>query len=337
MAKRDMTFLNGIIKSLEKELLTPATLMRIIDEPDYKSAFRALKEQGFGKNAATDEADSEAILQAETLALDDFAREFSPGDEYSEFCLSGIDFYNAERFLRSGYIRSFGFVQTRTGLIGDVAAALKTGEKNAEYGKAGQSGGKDKNALLQELVSAYAEGKALFESGKASGAEISSIFIKARYARLLKKCGGQLNAFLKNEIDCKNISTALRAKTQDEIDKLFIGGGNLKKEDVDFVFSQDADKTEKRFAFTPFAEVIELAEKEKAAGTPLIGFEAAADGFALKELKKKKYETEGATPFVLYYLYKSAEIKNVRIILTGKRAGASAEDIKRRLRTGYDG
>ena len=152
MAKRDMTFLNGIIKSLEKELLTPATLMRIIDEPDYKSAFRALKEQGFGKNAATDEADSEAILQAETLALDDFAREFSPGDEYSEFCLSGIDFYNAERLLRSGYIRGFGFVQTRTGLIGDVAAALKTGEKNAKYGKTGQSGGKDKNALLHVPV-----------------------------------------------------------------------------------------------------------------------------------------------------------------------------------------
>ncbi|MDY2901800.1 MAG: V-type ATPase subunit [Candidatus Borkfalkiaceae bacterium] len=337
MAKRDMTFLNGIIKSLEKELLAPATLMRIIDEPDYKSAFRALKEQGFGRNAVADDADSEAILQAETLALDDFAREFSPGDEYSEFCLAGIDFYNAERLLRSEHIKGFGFVQTRTGLIGDVAAALETCEKNTKYGKAGQSGGKDKNALPYELVSAYAEGKALFESGKASGAEISSIFIRARYARLLKKCGGQLNAFLKNEIDCKNISTALRAKTQDEIDKLFIGGGSLKKEDIDFIFSQDADKTEKRFAFTPFADVIATAEKEKAAGLPLVRFEAEADGFALKELKKKKYETEGATPFVLYYLYKSAEIKNVRIILTGKRAGASAEDIKRRLRTGYDG
>lgn len=332
-----MTFLNGIIKSLEKELLTPATLMRIIDEPDYKSAFRALREQGFGKNAATDETDSEAILQAETLALDDFARGFSPGDDYSEFCLAGIDFYNAERFLRSVYIKNFDFVQTRTGLIDDVAAALKDCEKNAKYGKSDKSGGKDKNALPQELVSAYNEGKALFESGKASGAEISSVFIRARYARLLKKCGGQLGAFLKNEIDCKNISAALRAKMQDEIDKFFIVGGCLKKEDIDFIFSQDADKIEKRFAFTPFADVIAEAEKEKAAGLPLVRFEAEADGFALKELKKKKYETEGATPFVLYYLYKSAEIKNVRIILTGKRAGASAEDIKRRLRTGYDG
>lgn len=328
-----MTFLNGIIKSLEKELLAPATLMRIIEEPDYKSAFRALKEQGFGKNAATDEADSEAILQAETLALDDFAREFSPADKYSEFCLTGIDFYNAERLLRSEYIKGFGFVQTRTGLISDVAAALKDRDRKGKSG----DGKKDKNALPQELISAYDEGKALFESGKASGAEISSVFIKARYARLLKKCGGQLNAFLKNEIDCKNVSTALRAKTQGEIDKLFIGGGGLKKEDIDFIFSQDADKIEKRFAFTPFADMIATAEKEKSAGLPLVRFEAEADGFALKELKKKKYETEGATPFVLYYLYKSAEIKNVRIILTGKRAGASAEDIKRRLRTGYDG
>lgn len=80
-----------------------------------------------------------------------------------------------------------------------------------------------------------------------------------------------------------------------------------------------------------------VAIKERSASLPLIGFEAKAEGFALGELKKKKYETEGATPFLLYYLYKSAEITNVRMILGGKRAKCSAEEIKRRLRTGYDG
>lgn len=323
MAIRDMTFSNGIIKSLEKDLLTPSALMRIIDEPDYKTAVSALKEQGFGKGVATDGGDEEKLFVAETLALDDFAREFSPSGEYSEFCLSTIDFYNAESFLRSEYIRNYDYAPVRTGLIADIPSFL-------------QAKGKGKNAN-EELLNAYEEGKKLFESGKATGAEISSIFLTARYKRLLKKCGGDLKKYLKNEIDCKNVSTAFRAKTEEDVEKLFIVGGNLKKEDILFIFSADGEKIEKKFAFTPFCEMLGVAIKERSASLPLIGFEAKTDGFALGELKKKKYETEGATPFLLYYLYKSAEIANVRIILGGKRAKCSAEEIKRRLRTGYDG
>lgn len=314
-----MTFSNGIIKSLERELLTSAALMRIIDEPDYKSACAALKEQGFGKGVSAD--DAEQLFVAEALALDDFAREFSPGREYSEFCLSGIDFYNAERYLRSEYIKSFPFVQTRTGLVKDIPAAIEKGG----------------NDLPEEIKKAYAQGKELFENGKATGAEISSIFLKAKYSRLLKKCGGELGKFVKNEIDAKNVSTALRVKNAEELKTLFIGGGNLPESDISFICTAEAEKVERKFAFTPFKDMIATAESEKSAGLPLVKFEAEADGFALCELKKRRYDTEGATPFILYYLYKSAEIKNARIIIAGKRAKASAEDIKRRLRTGYDG
>lgn len=314
-----MTFSNGIIKSLERELLTSAALMRIIDEPDYKSACAALKEQGFGKGVSAD--DAEQLFVAEALALDDFAREFSPGREYSEFCLSGIDFYNAERYLRSEYIKSFPFVQTRTGLVKDIPAAIEKGG----------------NDLPEEIKKAYAQGKELFENGKATGAEISSIFLKAKYSRLLKKCGGELGKFVKNEIDAKNVSTALRVKNAEELKTLFIGGGNLPESDISFICTAEAEKVERKFAFTPFKDMIATAESEKSAGLPLVKFEAEADGFALRELKKRRYDTEGATPFILYYLYKSAEIKNARIIIAGKRAKASAEDIKRRLRTGYDG
>lgn len=324
MAIKDMTFSNGIIKSLEKDLLTPSALMRIIDEPDYKTAVSALKEQGFGKGVSA-EGDEERLFIAETLALDDFAREFSPSGEYSEFCLSTIDFYNAESYLRSEYIKIYEYAPVRTGLIADIPSFL-----NQEAKKKGK-------CANEELVSAYEEGKKLFESGKTTGAEISSVFLNARYKRLLKKCGGDLKKYLKNEIDCKNVSTALRAKTEDDVEKLFLNGGNLKKEDVLFIFSADGEKIEKKFAFTPLSELLGVAIKEKSASLPLIGFETKAEGFALGELKKKKYETEGATPFLLYYLYKSAEITNVRIILGGKRAKCSAEEIKRRIETGYDG
>lgn len=317
---RDMTFSNGIIKSLEKDLLTTSALSRLIDEADYKTALASLRDQGFGKGAA-DAENIDDILLAETVSADNFVREFSPSKEYSEFFLTGVDFYNAERYVRSKFVKGYAYEETRYGLVKDVAEAIEKNDKK----------------LPDELKTAVKEAEELFESGKATGAAVSTIFAKALYARLLKKCGGELKTFIKNEIDAANISTAFRSKTEETAEKLFIDGGNLKKEDILFIFSSDNDKIDKKFAFTPYKEMISVALFERAEKTPFINFERSADGFALGELKKKKYETEGATPFMLYCLYKRAEIKNVRIIMTGKRAKAQADEIKRRLRVGYDG
>ena len=100
---RDMTFSNGIIKSLEKDLLTTSALSRLIDEADYKTALASLRDQGFGKGAA-DVENIDDILLAETDFADNFVREFSPSKEYSEFFLTGVDFYNAERYVRSKFV-----------------------------------------------------------------------------------------------------------------------------------------------------------------------------------------------------------------------------------------
>ena len=62
-----------------------------------------------------------------------------------------------------------------------------------------------------------------------------------------------------------------------------------------------------------------------------------ADDFALKTLKKRKYDVGGIVPFMLYCYYKLAEIKNVRIIMVGLINKADKNEIKRRLRNTYEG
>ena len=122
-----MTFSNGVIKSLEKELLNRAALSRIIDEPSYNSALKSVKEQGFGRNVQTDNVD--ILAEAETAALDDFVREFSPSKEYSAYCLKKIDYFNAEKYLRSKYIRGYGYEEKRTGLIENIADKIDKKDK----------------------------------------------------------------------------------------------------------------------------------------------------------------------------------------------------------------
>lgn len=320
MAIRDMTFSNGVIKSLEKELLNRAALSRIIDEPSYSSALKSVKEQGFGRNVQTDNVD--ILAEAETAALDDFVREFSPSKEYSAYSLKKIDYFNAEKYLRSKHIRGYGYEEKRTGLIENIAEKIdKKDEK-----------------LPRELLTAYEKCEKSFESGTATGVEISTEFLRAYYSDVLKIVKNKtLKGFLKREIDCKNLSAALRSGSGEEAKKQFIEGGELAESDITFIADADAEAILKKYAFTEFSDMLKTATSEKAEGKPLSAFEAYADGYALYEMKKVKYETEGATPFILYYLYKKAEIGNVKLILKCKKANLSPELIRRRLRTAYDG
>ncbi len=320
MAIRDMTFSNGVIKSLEKELLNRAALSRIIDEPSYSSALKSVKEQGFGRNVQTDNVD--ILAEAETAALDDFVREFSPSKEYSAYSLKKIDYFNAEKYLRSKHIRGYGYEEKRTGLIENIAEKIdKKDEK-----------------LPRELLTAYEKCEKSFESGTATGVEISTEFLRAYYSDVLKIVKNKtLKGFLKREIDCKNLSAALRSGSGEEAKKQFIEGGELAESDITFIAEADTEAILKKYAFTEFSDMLKTATSEKAEGKPLSAFEAYADGYALYEMKKVKYETEGATPFILYYLYKKAEIGNVKLILKCKKANLSPELIRRRLRTAYDG
>lgn len=320
MAIKDMTFSNGVIKSLEKELLNRAALSRIIDEPSYSSALKSVKEQGFGRNVQTDDVD--ILEEVETEALDDFVREFSPSKEYSAFCLKKIDYFNAEKYLRSKHIRGYGYEEKRTGLIENIAEKIDKKDKE----------------LPKELLSAYEKCEESFKNGTATGVEISTEFLRAYYSDVLKVVKNKtLKGFLKREIDCKNLSAALRSGNVEEAKKQFISGGELAESEIAFIAEAETETILKRFAFTEFSDIIKTATGEKAEGKPLSAFEAYADGYALAEMKKIKYETEGATPFTLYYLYKKAEIGNVKLILKCKKANLSPELIRRRLRTAYDG
>ncbi len=314
-----MTFSNGVIKSLEKDLTTNSVLNRLIEEPTYKDAYRSVVEQGFGGGA---EGDLSTLIDAELFKLDDFVREYSPSDEYSVFCLRKNDYFIAEASLRAKYIKGYSPILKRKGLIENLPEKIQIADK----------------VVPKKLLAAYEEAERAFQKGVASGVSISTIFLSAYYAELLSVVKTKnLRDYLKNEIDCKNISSALRAKRKDEAKALFLQGGNISEEVVFSLVGADGEVGLSKFAFTPFFEMAKVAIEEKSANKPLVAFEALAESYPLLEAKKKKYKTEGATPFLLYYLYRKAEIRNVGIVLSGKKANMPTEEIKRRLRVGYDG
>jgi V/A-type H+-transporting ATPase subunit C len=63
--------------------------------------------------------------------------------------------------------------------------------------------------------------------------------------------------------------------------------------------------------------------------------EKACDDFLIDYIVRAKYFPFGAEPLVSYILAKENEIKNLRLVLFGKKSGFSSEDIRRLLRNSY--
>lgn len=80
---------------------------------------------------------------------------------------------------------------------------------------------------------------------------------------------------------------------------------------------------------TSYAEHTELLK------TSPIDFERHFEDRILSSLEPIRFEALGANPLIAFFLFKEAEIKNIRLILAGKLAQSSGEEIRRRLRRIY--
>ena len=63
--------------------------------------------------------------------------------------------------------------------------------------------------------------------------------------------------------------------------------------------------------------------------------ERLCDDMRMKYIKDAKYVTAGIEPVAAFYIAKESEIKNLRMVLTGKLAGTAEEIMKERLRETY--
>lgn len=319
----DLVFVNGIVKSKEKNLIGTRKFSQLIEAEDYFAAVKLLSEFGFGEKAE-DKEDYEALIDAEQASFVGFLREFSPSERFFRLATAKNDFHNAEVAVRKHNSCADGAAYAATGSVSREKL------EKAAAGKAGEA-----PDYLAEPMRAAEE---IFKRGNATGAEIGTVFVKAYYAYMKKYAlGKDFKESVVFEIGAKNISTAVRCGDYKKAERLFIAGGEVSEEVLLSLCEKDWAKALDKAARTPYAELIRLAESASAEGKPLVAFERAAEGFSLKKLKEKRFETEGILPLLLYTLYKRSEMQNVRIILALKKCGAEKEKIRERLRECYAG
>jgi len=321
---KDIVFINGLVKSREKYLISGEKFARMADASSVDEAFKTLCEYNFGGETAADAApeDYEKLCSAEWDKFMDFLKEYAVSERFLSSITARNDFFNAECAVR----------QKNVGMSDD--AFMPEGIYTVEALKGAANG---KVNVPQALSAPMKAAQELFDKGDATGAGVSTLFLKAYYAYMLKNVkNSDWKRFVVYEIDAKNISTALRAQNYEKAEPLLFDGGKLNKTILNLICDGNEKKALEKTKTTPYFDLIKLGFDEKKKGLSLAAFERRINNFPMVMLKQKRFETDGIVPMLLYANYKINEIKNVRLVMSLKLCGADKEIIKGRLFECYE-
>lgn len=331
MIMAGILFASGRVSVVQKNLLSADKIGRLATSADLKDAVKILSEYGYGGGIVLSSPFAyEEALVAEENALNAFMREILPENSGMDLWFKEADFHNAKVIAKERFFSSERVVEAinEHGLIpvADLTRKLSTGEYDGLY---------------PEMVAAFRDFERKNEAGK-----LLSSFIDVRMDQAffdhafseLKKCRDRaLTAYFRDRIDGMNLNVFLRSKriglSSAELNDKLISGGNYPVET--YVKNYDREIGEFKRALSGSVWAGLLGEYEEDPKASVIALETATDNALLATLAKRRYEMETLGSILFYYRSKMTEIKNLRIILTGKKNKVDNKAITSRLRKTY--
>ena len=141
---------------------------------------------------------------------------------------------------------------------------------------------------------------------------------------------------IRTRIDGVNLCSAVRAhrlrKGPDFLHKVLLEGGSVPPAALEEAAPADLREL---YAATPLREAAGLAEGICAGGGSMTALEKQCDNAVLRLAAKARRTPFGVETALGYLIAAEAELTAVRTIMTGRRAGLSADAIRERLRDIY--
>lgn len=326
----DFTFACARVRANERNLIGKEKMNAMIDAKTMEDACKTLQEAGYGDGDVILPGSYERVLDAETTKVYEFIRSIVGDAEVMKIFRYPFDYHNIKTLLKAEVLGTSGREILMSGgmLAPDVMAMLVkersymslTPHMRIAIEDSVDTHARTKDPQVIDLICDRQCYEDISEAAKASG----SSFVEG-YVRLL--------------IDTINLKTFARAKQMHQpwsfFGSVFLPGGDIGEK----VFVAGYEETLQQFAarLTPYA-LFSAAEggsaelKETGSFTSL---EKLCDDALVRYVKDAKYIAFGVEPLVAYVVAKQMEIKSVRIILAGKKAGISGQLLRERLRETY--
>jgi V/A-type H+-transporting ATPase subunit C len=325
-------FASTRVRSVEKNLLTKERAENLIDCNSPEDAIKILIDIGYGKGAEEIEAkDFEKLLSEEIKKVYDFVRGIAPSEAKLYAFLYPYDYHNLKVLMKAEFLESDPepYLIDKVGTIDVNQLQIMVRERNF----VGMTDNM-KNAIL-EVVDLF--------SRTNDPQVIDFIFDKYCYKEMKESADKTNNSYIKGYvsllIDTINLKTFVRLremkKNWDLFSQVFIEGGNIQ----DKLFISNYDEPYEQFAerLIPYGLSKAMAEggsalRETGKFTVL---EKLCDDSIMDYARRAKYVTFGIEPLAAYLIAKEAEIRTVRIVMTGLLQGLSREMMTERLRETY--
>lgn len=322
MSAPSIIYANARVNATIGSMLTFERFQRLIDCKNNDEAVKLLNEFGFDGDKL------EKIFINKADLIYSYIQEASPIESVTDCFLKKHDYYNAKFIVKCKYLHI------------DVDFSLLYKTSNIDVQKLKDYIYADNYTSLPEPLSdALKEIDLIFSQGKHSSKLIDCLLTKAMYKDILLNVKNHLilNVF-KTEIDLANLSTAIRIKINNidkkAFDEEFIISGKLSKEELNKIINS----TDNLFSGVDLGEynfIKKAVENDLEKGVNLTEFEKVSDNYIINIFKPYKYDTESEMLFYGYIYGLNFELKNVKIVCGGVRAGLDKQIIKERMRDLY--
>ncbi|TFG45394.1 MAG: hypothetical protein E4H40_08335 [Candidatus Brocadiia bacterium] len=298
-------------RCLESQLLSRGFMQDIASAAGFEEALEMLSSSEYAMPKGTKNfRDIESLLiQRRTQARDTFS-ELTIDEELIEPLIVRTDFANMRLALRRK------LTEKPLGIDYSDGGSVPAEEFEAIFEEENYSPlPEHMQDAIERAVLAYYQNKDVRQIDHALDA--------AHYEYKLRRANELKNVFLlelfRMQIDLINIRTMLRLKFTDSLDRnVFLDGGYVEIAMLKHCLDVGYEAIAALFFATPYYDVLESGVSYLAAKQSFVKLDANCDNHMNGFLGTTFMITAGPQPVFAYLLLKEGEIRNIRLILTGK-------------------
>ena len=324
-------FCASLMKAGERNFISKENLLEIAQSKDFKSAITLLHSFGYGDGKELENPrDFNFMLEEEEEKVSEFVFSALPERSQLELLKFPKDYHNVKAVLKAealgispeSYMVSGGTLERES-----LAEMIK--ERNFIF-------------LSVNMKEAIDQALEVFAKGK-DPQEIDIILDKACYKDMLQEAENLGNSFVtgyvKLLIDILNVNIFVRLrqikKPVEFFSKVFLDGGDIQEKFFRASYEEGYKPLAEKFQPFGFGEAFGKGATAVEETGKYYLLEKLCDDARIEYIKGAKFVSFGIEPAAAYLIAKESEVKNLRMILTGKIAGTANETIVERLRETY--
>ena len=317
-------FATAKVRGLELTMIPRGTFVDMANAPSFAEAAELLAGTDYAIDASADAAQIEQMLMARRSEARELFTALMLDEEIIQFLRMREDFSNMRLVIRRVVTnKPLGLDYSNEGNV----PAEEFGEifEQENYERLPE----DLQYAVEAAILGYYENKDI--------RRIDYELDRSEAQTRLKKALGLGNEFIislvRIRIDLYNIRTMLRLKLAEcqEETRFFFPGGFVDADKFKQGLEAGIETIPALFFATPYDELLEASIPYLRRETSFLKLEKECEDYVNGFLKTTRSIAAGPQPVVAYFLMKEAEIRTVRMVLTGKKNGLNPKLILDRL------